>query len=734
MADHGDLVAVGRGAHARRETRRSGRRGWASSRSTPPHQTSLEPGEVEVRPLAGELRGRAALVAGEGAALAHHGVDGDRQAELGGEDRGRLQGPPVGAGDQPAQPARRAAARPRRRACSTPRAVSGGSGRPTSMRLAPKCSFQADSAWRISSVTRALGRPGGRRRPDGLGVRRRWLAPAAAATGGRRAGLVDKHARREASTSPRGRRPPPAAPRLFLRLADYMRRGIQRAWRDRIPGRQPRPSASRRPVIQRNVRRIRLSRHPLLRDGRRVHRLSPAQRAGAQDRATSGRGSTRSASAPPAAATTMSCRCPSAAPAPPGRRGRAHPWPTARRPPASPPSGAPIPRFDPDQFLQGARAAFAMIVEAYAKGDKAALRPLLADEVFAQFAGAIDAREQAGRTLSTELVATRAAELVDAGMVGQPGAGDGAVHQRADQPHPRHRRRRRRGRSAPDRHRRSICGPSSATRARATRTGSWSRRVRRPDASRRAPRGVGLRSRALILLGACAEEKKPAEAPAGRQLTLSAVELRRSAGLGRGRSAARRCAAFRRSCGRWAKQAADKRRGRPGRLRRHGRRLARRPAPRRRQRPGRRAHFFETSFAAVRGQRQRRSRGPVHRLLRAAAARRARARRRATAIRSTAARPIWSASTSASSIPSSRAAASAAASRTGRLVPYADRAAIDRGALAGRELELLWVDDPVDRFFLEIQGSGQVRLPTAGPCASATPTRTAAPIARSARI
>ena len=37
-----------------------------------------------------------------------------------------------------------------------------------------------------------------------------------------------------------------------------------------------------------------------------------------------------------------------------------------------------------------------MIVEAYAKGDKAALRPLLADEVYAQFAGAIDARETGG--------------------------------------------------------------------------------------------------------------------------------------------------------------------------------------------------------------------------------------------------------------------------------------------------------------------------------------------------
>ena len=38
------------------------------------------------------------------------------------------------------------------------------------------------------------------------------------------------------------------------------------------------------------------------------------------------------------------------------------------------------------------------------------------------------------------------------------------------------------------------------------------------------------------------------------------------------------------------------------------------------------------------------------------------------------------------------------------------RAEIDAGALAGRGLELLWVDNPVDAFFLEIQGSGRVRL------------------------
>ena len=46
-----------------------------------------------------------------------------------------------------------------------------------------------------------------------------------------------------------------------------------------------------------------------------------------------------------------------------------------------------------------------------------------------------------------------------------------------------------------------------------------------------------------------------------------------------------------------------------------------------------------------------------------------------------------------------------------RLVPYFDRAEIDGGALAEQGVELLWVDDPVDAFFLHIQGSGRVKLP-----------------------
>lgn len=47
----------------------------------------------------------------------------------------------------------------------------------------------------------------------------------------------------------------------------------------------------------------------------------------------------------------------------------------------------------------------------------------------------------------------------------------------------------------------------------------------------------------------------------------------------------------------------------------------------------------------------------------------------------------------------------------GKLKPYEDRAALAGGSLAGKNLELAWVDDPVDAFFLHIQGSGRVILP-----------------------
>ena len=47
---------------------------------------------------------------------------------------------------------------------------------------------------------------------------------------------------------------------------------------------------------------------------------------------------------------------------------------------------------------------------------------------------------------------------------------------------------------------------------------------------------------------------------------------------------------------------------------------------------------------------------------------------------------------------------------TGNCVLYFTRAEIEDGALAGKGLELAWAKDPVDLFFLEIQGSGRIHF------------------------
>ncbi|MFM9978782.1 MAG: murein transglycosylase A [Sphingomonadaceae bacterium] len=46
----------------------------------------------------------------------------------------------------------------------------------------------------------------------------------------------------------------------------------------------------------------------------------------------------------------------------------------------------------------------------------------------------------------------------------------------------------------------------------------------------------------------------------------------------------------------------------------------------------------------------------------------------------------------------------------GRFVPYFDRGQIEDGALAGRGLELAWAVDPIELFFLQVQGSGRLRM------------------------
>jgi len=72
--------------------------------------------------------------------------------------------------------------------------------------------------------------------------------------------------------------------------------------------------------------------------------------------------------------------------------------------------------FDEREFLEGARIAFEMIVGAFAANDAKALRPLLADEVFRNFASAIQGREARSETLETTLVGIVSAEIIEVEM------------------------------------------------------------------------------------------------------------------------------------------------------------------------------------------------------------------------------------------------------------------------------------------------------------------------------
>ena len=74
--------------------------------------------------------------------------------------------------------------------------------------------------------------------------------------------------------------------------------------------------------------------------------------------------------------------------------------------------------FDPMAFLTGAERAFHFIVAAYAKGDRAALAPLLGLETRESFEAAISAREAAGETAESEIKALLSATITDAALAG----------------------------------------------------------------------------------------------------------------------------------------------------------------------------------------------------------------------------------------------------------------------------------------------------------------------------
>ena len=75
--------------------------------------------------------------------------------------------------------------------------------------------------------------------------------------------------------------------------------------------------------------------------------------------------------------------------------------------------------FDPAQFLEGATAAYRMILESFWSGDREALRELVSDDVADDFTAAIDAREEDGLSYDNKLVGIENAEIIAAERRGQ---------------------------------------------------------------------------------------------------------------------------------------------------------------------------------------------------------------------------------------------------------------------------------------------------------------------------
>lgn len=71
--------------------------------------------------------------------------------------------------------------------------------------------------------------------------------------------------------------------------------------------------------------------------------------------------------------------------------------------------------FSAKMFLEGAKAAFDMIIEAFAKGDKETLKSLLDDDVFSSFSKTIDERTS-GFIYETKIVAIEKAEIISASL------------------------------------------------------------------------------------------------------------------------------------------------------------------------------------------------------------------------------------------------------------------------------------------------------------------------------
>ncbi len=76
-------------------------------------------------------------------------------------------------------------------------------------------------------------------------------------------------------------------------------------------------------------------------------------------------------------------------------------------------------RFDLGDFMEGAKSAYQMVLEAFWEGDRETLRELCDDDVFEGFSAAIAARQEAGETLANSLIRVEETRIHSASLDGR---------------------------------------------------------------------------------------------------------------------------------------------------------------------------------------------------------------------------------------------------------------------------------------------------------------------------
>ena len=350
--------------------------------------------------------------------------------------------------------------------------------------------------------------------------------------------------------------------------------------------------------------------------------------------------------------------------------------------------------FPAQAFLSGARAAYDMVVHAFAAGDSATLRGLMAPEAFANFDAAIRARAAAGHTMTTTV--------------------------RVD----RRRHDRRRAARRPERpDHRALCEQARLGHPRRRRN----RRRRLADGGRRPPRPVDLRPRRALARSELAADGDPVGT-----LTLDGGSSRASnrsdfdglAGFGDDdHLAAFRC--FERSARALVEGSAAERAG-PKALRRADRSGRGRRSPRLPWTP-RRAAFLRNPLSAVPHRPRSAGAGFLTGYYEPCVA--------GSPVETDAfrwpilARPRDLVSFAPGETPAglSRGRHRRARRSDGSLVPYDDREAIERE----RRDPIVWLRDAVEAFLIQVQGSAQVEFRTDGGRGSPMTAATACPIRRS---